>query len=65
MITSLWRRNDVTTSFRRHNDVIFASLTYWECFESDDNDNDDDDYDDDEDDGGGGDDNDRRTTTTT
>ena len=29
IITSLWRRNDVATSFRRHNDVIFASCVRW------------------------------------
>ena len=29
IITSLWRRNDVATSFPRHNDVIFASCVRW------------------------------------
>ena len=30
MITTLWRQNDVATSFRRHNDVIIASCVCWE-----------------------------------
>ena len=30
MITSLWRQNDVATSFRRHNDVIIASCVRWD-----------------------------------
>ena len=29
IITSLWRQNDVTTSFQRHNDVIIASCVRW------------------------------------
>ena len=29
IITSLWRQNDVPTSFRRHNDVIFALCVSW------------------------------------
>ena len=29
IITSLWRQNDVATSFRRHNDVIIASCVRW------------------------------------
>ena len=30
IITSLWRRNDVATSFRRHNDVIIALCAHWD-----------------------------------
>ena len=32
-ITSLWRQNDVATSFLRHDDIIFASCVRWDsCY---------------------------------
>ena len=33
--TSLWRQNDVATSFRRHNDVIIASCVRWHALQTD------------------------------
>ena len=35
IITALWRQNDVSTSVRRHNDVIFASCVIWEADNAD------------------------------
>ena len=35
IITSLWRQNDVATSFRRHNDVIIASCVRWHALQTD------------------------------